>query len=190
MLHISPATTTPIYLNQMKEMTNQFPNFARKNSRVFLFGDDSNFFYAFRRLGIKRDLQAYLDLINLFNVDALDTYIYMSLNPKHEAEKWLIGKLKQNNFQVFVKKIVERADGTRKANVDTKIAWDMRDRLDDYEVAILVSGDGDFTCIVEMLKRKGKCVVVVGLSSMTSRALKNMADYFIDLEEIFLREAS
>ena len=190
MLHIFPATTAPIYLNNMREMPNQFLNFTGKNSRVFLFGDDSNFFYAFKRLGIKRDLQAYLNLSNLFNVDALDTYIYISLNPKHESEKWLIGKLKQNNFQVFVKEIVERADGTRKANVDTKIAWDMRDRLDDYDVAILVSGDGDFTCIVEMLKRSGKCVVVVGLSSMTSRALKNMADYFIDLEELFFREAS
>jgi uncharacterized LabA/DUF88 family protein len=190
MLYIVPATTAPIYLNHMSEMSNQLLNFAKKDSRIFLFGDDSNIFYAFKRLGIKRNLQAYLDLTNLFNVDALDTYIYMSLNPKHESEKWLVGKLKQNNFQVFVKKIVERADGTRKGNVDTKIAWDMRDRLNDYDVAILVSGDGDFACIVEMLKRHGKCVVVVGLSSMTSRALKNMADYFIDLEELFFRQAS
>jgi uncharacterized LabA/DUF88 family protein len=190
MRHIFPATTTPIYLQHMGEMPNRFLSFIRQNSRVFLFGDDSNFFYAFKRLGIKRNLQAYLDLINLFNVDALDTYIYMSLNPKNEWEDLLIHQLRRNNFQVFVKKIVERADGTRKGNVDTKIAWDMRDRLDDYDVAILVSGDGDFTCIVEMLKRRGKCVVVVGLSSMTSRALKNMADYFIDLEELFFRQAS
>jgi uncharacterized LabA/DUF88 family protein len=54
----------------------------------------------------------------------------------------------------------------------------MCDRLD---VVCLVSGDGDFEKLVELVQGKGIRVEVVSFGSSTAGSLKNASDAFIDL---------
>ena len=54
----------------------------------------------------------------------------------------------------------------------------MVDRLD---IVCLVSGDGDFQRLVEVLQSKGVRVEVVAVGSSTASNLKHAADEFIDL---------
>ena len=75
-------------------------------------------------------------------------------------------------------------------DIQSRMMRDMRNRADSFDKAILVGGDNDFRLVVKQLQKMGKRVEVAGLNSMTSRALKNTADGFIDLEELFFREAS
>ncbi|WP_055077340.1 NYN domain-containing protein [Pseudanabaena sp. 'Roaring Creek'] len=156
--------------------------------RIVMFVDDSNLFYALRKIRVRKDLKIYQDLRNRLNVE--DIYIYMSLNPESETEKKLIRSLRRISFHVHAKPIVQRLDGTRKANLDVEITWAMCSKADSYDVVILVSGDGDFCWAVKRLKQMGKCVVVVGLNSMTSPLLKNAANSYVDLESLFDIKAS
>ncbi len=45
-----------------------------------------------------------------------------------------------------------------------------------YDVAVILSGDGDYTALVELVKSKGKKVWVVAFSNSISQNLRNCAD--------------
>ena len=150
------------------------------HNRVAMFIDNSNLFYVQRKLMTRID---YLSLRDYF--DAQEAYVYMSLNPENISEQRFRRFLEQNNFHVCVDKMTTRQDGSKKANLDVEIALDMFSRANDYDVAILISGDGDFHFLVERLRRMGKYVVIVGLDGMTSAVIKKKANRYINLRDIY-----
>ena len=48
----------------------------------------------------------------------------------------------------------------------------MTNMTDDYDTAILLSGDGNLVWAVEEIQNQGKLVTVVGLASMTNQELR------------------
>ena len=73
------------------------------------------------------------------------------------------------------------ADGSIKANVDIELALDLVTMADRLDVAVLISGDGDFQHLVEVLQGRGLRVEVAGLGQSVAGALKKAADQYIDL---------
>ena len=59
---------------------------------------------------------------------------------------------------------------------------------DVYDVAILISGDGDFASAVNAVKDLGKQVETVQFRSGSSYQLRNVCDVIIYLSEEFLRD--
>ena len=57
----------------------------------------------------------------------------------------------------------------------------MSDRLD---IVVLLSGDGDFRRVCELVESKGVRVEVVSFASSTAMELRAVADYYIDLGSI------
>ena len=57
-----------------------------------------------------------------------------------------------------------------------------------YDLAIIVTGDGDFLPVIEEVKRMGKQVGVAALSSGLSPRIHMAGDFFIDLDP-FLKRA-
>ena len=53
-----------------------------------------------------------------------------------------------------------------------------------YDTAVLVSGDGDLAYAVNAISYRGVRVEIVSLRSMTSDNLINVADAYVDLQEI------
>lgn len=82
------------------------------------------------------------------------------------------------------KPIKHLPNGGLKANFDADIAYDMRDAVDSYDQAVLVSGDGDLVGTVERLQQRGVLVRVIALASMTDSVLRQVANEFIDLADI------
>lgn len=48
--------------------------------------------------------------------------------------------------------------------MDVEIAMDMSSTVDQYDIAILVSGDADFHNLLKDLKAKGKKIIVISTS--------------------------
>lgn len=117
---------------------------------------------------------------------------------QREAQPHPLGKLSDTSFdkvnaQLGQLKIFGDLTDDSSKDIQDRMMRDMRNKAnsaDSFDKAILVGGDNDFCHVVKQLQRMGKRVEVAGLNSMTSRALKNTADGFIDLEELFFREAS
>lgn len=85
-------------------------------------------------------------------------------------------------YKVVTKPLKRFQDGTIKANVDIELALDVIAMLDRLDVVCLVSGDGDFQRLVELVQGKGVRVEVVAVASSTATNLRHAADEFIDLQ--------
>lgn len=73
----------------------------------------------------------------------------------------------------------------RTKSVDTGIAVNMLDFAvdEEYDVAILVTGDGDFDSPIEAVKRRGKQVEVAFFKSFFPRALRPVCDACIYVDD-------
>lgn len=154
-----------------------------KPNRVAIFIDAANLFYAAGHLGIHidyRKLKNYLTGRHCLT----NAYFYTGVDSANLQQQSFLSCLRHIGYQVIAKELVKRADGSVKANLDVKIALDMRKLANSYDTAILVSGDGDLEWVVEEVQDQGKRVEVIGLGSMTSFALRQVSDRYIDLADI------
>lgn len=92
--------------------------------------------------------------------------------------------MRRNGYRVIAKDLVQLPDGSKKANLDVEIAVDLMALVGSYDTAVLVSGDGDLAYAVDAVSYRGARIEVVSLRSMTSDSLINVADRYIDLDQI------
>lgn len=91
--------------------------------------------------------------------------------------------LRAIGFEVKLKPFIQRADGSAKGDWDVGITIDALEESADADVVILVSGDGDFSILVDKLRTaKGKRVEVYGVEALTAKSLMDAADQFIPIE--------
>jgi len=67
---------------------------------------------------------------------------------------------------------------------DPYITTDMIDVQDDFDVVVLVSGDGDFLAPLELLYKRKKSVCIISSSDQLSSDLQNGKFKIFDLKEI------
>lgn len=96
-----------------------------------------------------------------------------------EKQRQFQNILKAIGFEVKLKPYIQRSDGSSKGDWDVGIAIDAMDYADAADVVVLVSGDGDFSILVDRIRRgKGKKVEVYGVPKLTARALIDSATVF------------
>lgn len=155
-------------------------------ARVGVFVDSANVELAIDRLRARVDWRKVLNLI----VDGRTLVRATAYSPVHDdpgvsietqrfAEPFL-GK----GYKVVTKPLKRFADGSIKANVDIEMALDIIEMLDRLDVVCLVSGDGDFQRLVEVVQSKGVRVEVVAVGSSTAGNLRNAADHYVDLQAV------
>jgi uncharacterized LabA/DUF88 family protein len=151
--------------------------------RVIIFIDGANLFYAASSLKIKIDYAKFINYLMAkdFLVRAL---FYTGCDPTNKKQKGFLDWMSYRGFCVITKEVAQAPNGFKRANLDVEIAVDMMRLAQHCDTAVLVSGDGDFVSVVNMIARQGVRVEVVGLRSMTSSVLIDMADCYTDLAAI------
>ena len=82
-----------------------------------------------------------------------------------------------------------RPDGTKtEKGVDVKLAIDMLIKAykDHYDVAILISGDGDFAQVVQEVKDRAKHVELCVFTNQKCYHLRKTVDRIIELNQDFM----
>jgi uncharacterized LabA/DUF88 family protein len=151
--------------------------------RVAIFIDGSNLFYAALQLGIEIDYSKLLYRLTAGS-RLLRSFFYTGVDRTNEKQQGFLLWMRRNGYRVIAKDLVQLPDGSKKANLDVEIAVDMMALVGSYETAVLVSGDGDLAYAVDAVSYRGARVEVVSLRSMTSDSLINVADRYIDLDQI------
>ncbi len=100
-------------------------------------------------------------------------------------------KLEEFGYTLFLKpvKLYEQDHGTtkRKANCDVDMAFHLMKEKDNFNRAIILSGDGDFLPVLKYLKQEGKEVIILSRGRRTAKEIKQFAgSNFKDFE--YLRE--
>lgn len=106
------------------------------------------------------------------------------------------GDAKQQNFQNILKHIgftvklkpfIQRSDGSAKGDWDVGITLDMIEYAPQVDVAILVSGDGDFDLLLHKIKQTtSTSTEVYGVLPLTAPSLINASQRFIAIDDKLL----
>ena len=86
---------------------------------------------------------------------------------------------------VVFKEVTYDNNGKAKGNVDAELVLQAMIDFAEYEKAVIVTSDGDFTCLVRYLLDKNKLERVIApnqvkCSALLKRAVKNKIDFLED----------
>src|SRR5262249_1212656 len=105
-------------------------------------------------------------------------YLFIGQVPGNE---FLYDRLQDMGYHLILKPTTQYvADGkvTTKGNVDAELVLYAAARTyDDYDKAIIVSGDGDFHCLVEFLLENDKLACVLVPNKRFSKLLKRFDEH-------------
>ena len=182
------------YVNQTEFLLKSFIMPAKKTDhtnstspkRVAIFIDGSNLYHSLEENCKRFDLDFVAFSTKLCNERTLyRTYYYNVLrerdrNPQayEDQQKFLSALYNTPFLEVRLGGSKVRGDVAIEKGIDIMLATDLlRFAWDDlYDVAILVSGDGDFAYAVQAAKDMGKHVEVAAFSSNLSGELAQVAD--------------
>jgi uncharacterized LabA/DUF88 family protein len=168
---------------RVSEVPREFP--VNIDQRIGIFVDVQNMFYtAKHKYNRKIDYRKLIEAVARKR-RVIRALAYMVQAPEIDQSQFK-HILEELGFELRIKDLRIRADGTAKGDWDMGIAIDtisMRDKLD---VVALVSGDGDFTELVHMLRSSGIRVEVYGFPSNTADDLKRAATFYYPMDEGFL----
>lgn len=157
--------------------------------KVSVFVDGANFFFM-QRDGLKwfADPKKMLEYIENRYGEIADAFYYIGQDaPPDARQQAFLSALPEMGFSVVtkqIKTIYDSKTGTirKKANLDIEIVLDMFNTIESYDLAVLVSGDGDFDRALQYLKARGKRTVVISTENFIATELRATAGrHYIDL---------
>ncbi|MBD2261224.1 NYN domain-containing protein [Pseudanabaena sp. FACHB-2040] len=152
-------------------------------SRVVIFIDGSNLFYAALELNTEIDYVKLLQYLVTKNF-LVHVFFYTVCDPTNEKQYRFLQWMRYSGFRVITKVVTQDANSAKKANLNVEIAVDMMRLAQHCDTAVLVSGNGDLVYVVSAVAAQGVRVEVVSLRSMTSRSLIDVANCYVDLASI------
>lgn len=152
-----------------------------KYQRVGVFVDVQNMFYSAKHIfGSKLNFTKLIDKA-VRGRQLIRAICYCVETPDSDQSNF-IDMLKKNGYEIKVKHVRYRSDGSSKADWDMGIAIDAVSLAEKLDIVVLVSGDGDFTDLVYHLKSRGVLVEVISFLKSTNEDLIKAVDLHIPIE--------
>ncbi len=152
------------------------------DQRVGVFVDVQNLYYSARniysaRVKFNEVLNAAVAGRKLIRAIA---YVVEANMPEEES---FFEALQKAGFEVKRKELQTFAGGHQKGDWDVGIAMDIVKLMNKLDVVVLCSGDGDYAPLLEYLQMSGQFTETVAFGKSCSGKIKELTDYFIDLDE-------
>jgi len=150
----------------------------------YAFIDSQNLNLGVRSSGWKVDYQKFrLYLKNKFGVS--QAFMFIGLVGNNQK---LYTELQKSGFILVFKPTVQyfqNGKQTVKGNVDAELVQHASAiQYANYDKAIIVTGDGDFACLVEFLEDKGKLLHILTPNHKYSQLLKPHSPYIIHMSQL------
>lgn len=99
-----------------------------------------------------------------------------------EENQDLYLSLQKYGFVLIFKETLKNKDGWVKGNCDAELVLQAMIDYEKYEKAVIISGDGDFACLVRHLKKQGKLqkVIVPNIKKYSALLKKAAAEEHLD----------
>jgi uncharacterized LabA/DUF88 family protein len=153
------------------------------SKNVAVFVDVANIFYAAKAAGVDID---YVTLLKsaIAGRDFVRAYAYTGLDPENENQRQFHQFLSRSGYKVVSKDIRKYGDGKIKANLDIELVVDLLRTAQNLDIAVVVSGDGDFAPAIRAVQQMGVRVEVISFRGNTSSDLIDVADVFTDIAQV------
>lgn len=155
--------------------------------KVYIFIDAENLFYSQKTFSWK---VSYEKLMKYFKKECgikTKCFVYKGIDEGNTKQKKFLDMLDLNGFIVRTKvvKKIKTQDGNYKwkSNLDIELALEMIELKDNFDTAVLVSGDSDFAVVLDKLKKANKRILVMSTRGHIAKELLERAK-FIDLRKL------
>ncbi len=105
--------------------------------------------------------------------------------PKRETHENLINALSFQGWRVISRPVRKLPDGSIKANMDLEIAIEILQTAPYLDEVVLISGDGDFVPLIDLLSKMGKRIWVIGTrKGSVAIELIRVSDRYMNITDI------
>lgn len=123
-----------------------------KKQKTYAFIDSQNLNLGVRDAGWKLDWVKFRKyLTDKFGVS--NAYLFVGYVPGNNK---LYASLQEAGYITIFKETLQYKDGTIKGNVDAELVLHTMIQYPNYKKAVIVTGDGDFYCLVDHLRSEEK----------------------------------
>lgn len=148
--------------------------------KVYAFIDSQNLNLGVKSQGWNLDWQKFrLYLKNKYNVT--DAFVFIGYKIGNQG---LYTHLQKSGFIVILKPTMILPDGTVKGNVDAELVLHTMIQFPAFDKAIIVSGDGDFFCLVEYLEKNKKLKYIFTPNRNYSKLYKPYSQFVIRVDQL------
>jgi len=124
----------------------------KKNEKNYAFIDSQNLYLSVRQMGWKLDYQRFrIYLKDKYKVEK--AFLFLGYLPDKQS---LYTSLQKDGYIIVFKPALQLKDGRIKGNVDAELVLHTMIEFKNYDKAVIISGDGDFACLVDYLISKNK----------------------------------
>jgi len=152
-----------------------------KHLNNYAFIDSQNLNLGVRSMGWTLDFKKFrLYLKNKYNIEK--AYLFIGHVSGNES---LYTFLQESGYILIFKPTLEHLVGKKimiKGNVDAELVLHTMIQFRNYKQAIIVSGDGDFHCLVEYLEKERKLSRIMVPNNKYSRLLRKYNKYIVQLQ--------
>lgn len=159
------------------------------NNKIFVFVDSQNLNLSIRSLGWQLDFaRFYVYLRDKYKVDKV--FLFIGYVPGNES---LYTSLQKSGYIVIFKPTLEvkkKGKAIIKGNVDAELVLHAMIEFANYEKAIIVTGDGDFHCLIEHLEQAGKLLhLLIPNPRKYSALLRRFRKFFVYIDGLRVKLA-
>ena len=154
----------------------------QKNQRIGVFVDVQNMYYSAKNLH-KAKVNFKTLLIDAIAERRIIRAIAYVIKADVKDENTFYDALEEMGFEVKSKDLQVFYGGAKKGDWDVGIAMDVMRLAPKLDTVVLVSGDGDFSDLLEHAKSLGCRTEVLAFGKTTSHKLMEVADLFIDIDK-------
>ena len=142
-----------------------------KKENNYAFIDSQNLNLGIQELGWKLDFKRFrVYLKEKYKVNI--AYLFIGYLPENQD---LYNSLQSYGYVLVFKPVLKTKDGEVKGNVDAELVLQAMIDYKDYNKALIVTGDGDFGCLVRYLYNKKKLRLVISPNRENSSVLLRRA---------------
>ncbi|PIR40325.1 MAG: hypothetical protein COV33_00350, partial [Candidatus Zambryskibacteria bacterium CG10_big_fil_rev_8_21_14_0_10_34_34] len=163
------TTSEHPYLVLPKEIVKQ----KEKELKTFAFIDASNIYYGTKEAGWKIDftkLKSYL--VSRFSVSRI--FYFGAIDESKVSDVKLQKELISLGYELMLVTLKKFRNGKKKADTDSKMTFEMMKIKDEYNKAVVLTGDGDFFWVLDYLKGIKEKIWLIGMADRTAKELTKL----------------
>jgi uncharacterized LabA/DUF88 family protein len=153
--------------------------------RLIILIDGESLFQAAASLRFEVDYAKFLTCLTAER-NLLHAHFYTGVSAGNHKQQAFLRWMQNNGYRIITKDLVTKNDGKRSAELAVEIATDMIRLMTQTDMFVIVSNNSNLIYAIDKIVMQGIQVSLVGVRGLTSEALIDVCDRFIDITDIKL----
>jgi uncharacterized LabA/DUF88 family protein len=158
--------------------------FIKHKRRTYVFIDATNIIYGATGCSFRVDFRKLIKYLRE-RFESNKVYYYGGIDKENIKQLNFYNKLRSLGFELRLVPVKVFSNGKKKADVDSRMTFEMMLYFNMYDRLVVLTGDGDFYWVLEYLKKEKEKLWILSFPKQSAKELKILAGAdFANLENI------